>query len=116
MKQYSILCVCVCVCVWRWLVAKLCPTLCDPMACGLASPSAHGDFPGKNAGVGCYSLLQEIFPTQGSNPGLLHLLQIFYCLSHQGSPKYPKTSYNTSSHSQSWSNISVIVEEPESLF
>ena len=27
----------------------------------------HEDFPGKNAGVGCHILLQEIFPTQGSN-------------------------------------------------
>ena len=30
------------------------------------------DFPGKNAGVGCHFLLQEIFPTQGLNPGLPH--------------------------------------------
>ena len=30
--------------------------------------------------------LQGIFPTQGSNPGLLHCRQILYCLSHQGSP------------------------------
>ena len=30
------------------------------------------DFPGKNTGVGCHSLLQGIFPTQGSNPGLLY--------------------------------------------
>ena len=30
------------------------------------------DFPGKNTGVGCHFLLQEIFPTQGLNPGLLH--------------------------------------------
>ena len=29
------------------------------------------DSPGKNTGVGCYALLQGIFPTQGSNPGLL---------------------------------------------
>ena len=29
-------------------------------------------FPGKNTGVGCHALLQEIFPTQGSNLGLLH--------------------------------------------
>ena len=36
-------------------------------------------------GVGCHSLLQEIFPTQGSNPGLLHCRQILYHLSHQGS-------------------------------
>ena len=28
------------------------------------------DFPGKNTGVGCHFLLQEIFPTQKSNPGL----------------------------------------------
>ena len=26
------------------------------------------DSPGKNTGVGCHFLLQEIFPTQGSNP------------------------------------------------
>ena len=30
--------------------------------------------PGKNTGVGCHFLLQGIFPTQGSNPGPLHLL------------------------------------------
>ena len=42
------------------------------------------DFPGKNIGVGCHFLLQEIFPTQGSNPALLHCKQTLYCLSHQG--------------------------------
>ena len=45
------------------------------------------DFPGKNTGVGCHFLLQEIFPTQGLNLGLLHCRQTFYHLSHQGSPK-----------------------------
>ena len=30
--------------------------------------------PGKNTGMGCPVLLQGIFPTQGSNPSLLHLL------------------------------------------
>ena len=30
------------------------------------------DSPGKNTGVGCHSLLQGFFPTQGSNPHLLH--------------------------------------------
>ena len=34
------------------------------------------DFPGKNTGMGCHFLLQGIFPAQGSNPRLLHLLQI----------------------------------------
>ena len=36
--------------------------------------------------MGCHSLLQEIFPTQGSNPGLLHCRWRLYHLSHQGSP------------------------------
>ena len=40
--------------------------------------------PGKNVGVGCHSLLQEIFPTKGLNPGLMHYRQILYCLSHRG--------------------------------
>ena len=31
-------------------------------------------------------LLQDIFLTQGSNPGLLHCRQNLYCLSHHGSP------------------------------
>ena len=42
---------------------------------------------GMNTGVGCHSLLQGIFPIQGSNPGLPHCRQILYQLSHQGSPK-----------------------------
>ena len=36
---------------------------------GLYSP---WDSPGQKTGVGSLSLLQGIFPTQGSNPGLLH--------------------------------------------
>ena len=39
-------------------------------------------FSGKNTGVGCHALLQGIFETQGSNPGLLHCRQIIYHLSH----------------------------------
>ena len=37
--------------------------------------------------MGCRSLLQGIFPTQGSNPGLLHCRRIPYHLSHLGSPE-----------------------------
>ena len=44
------------------------------------------DFPGNSTGVDCHFLLQGIFPTQGSNPGLPHCRQMLYCLSHQGSP------------------------------
>ena len=35
----------------------------------------------------CHFLLQGIFPTQGSNLGLLHCRQILYQLSYKGSPK-----------------------------
>ena len=38
-------------------------------------------------GVGSYSLLQGIFPTQGLNLGLLPCRQILYHLSHQRSPE-----------------------------
>ena len=43
-------------------------------------------FPGKKTGVGCHFLLQEVFPTQGLNPGLPHCRRTLYHLSHQGSP------------------------------
>ena len=43
--------------------------------------------PGQNTGVGSLSLLQGIFPTQRSNPGLPHFWQILYQLSHKGSPR-----------------------------
>ena len=43
--------------------------------------------PGQNTGVGSHSLLQRIFPIQGSNPGLPHWRQILYQLSHKGSPR-----------------------------
>ena len=62
-----------------------CLTLCDPMDTRLLRP---WDFLGKSTGVGCHFLLQGIFPTQGSNPGLLHCRQTLYHLSHQGSPSY----------------------------
>ena len=42
-------------------------------------------FSGKTTGVGCHFLLQGIFPTQGSNLGLLHCRQFLYPLSHLGS-------------------------------
>ena len=51
---------------------------------GLYSP---WNSPGQNAGVGSLSLLQGVFPTQGSNPGLPHCKQVFYQLSHKGSPR-----------------------------
>ena len=69
------------------LVTQSCPTLCDPMDCSPPLSSVHGDSPGKNNGVGCHTILQGIFPTQGLNPGLLHCRWILYRLSHGGKPK-----------------------------
>ena len=51
------------------------------------SDSFSWNSPGQNTGVGSLSLLQGIFPTQGSNPGLLHCRWILYPLSHRGSPR-----------------------------
>ena len=67
-----------------YLVAQSCPTLCDPMDYSPPGSSVHGDSLGKNPGVRCHALLQEIFPTQGSNPGLPPCRQILYHLSHEG--------------------------------
>ena len=61
-------------------IAQSCPTLCNPM------DYSPWNFPGQNTGVDSLSLLQGIFPTQGSNPGLQHCRQILYQLSHEGSP------------------------------
>jgi len=53
---------------------------------GLHSP---WNSPGQNTGVGSLSLLQGIFPTQGSNPGLPHCRRILYQLSHKGNSSSP---------------------------
>ena len=55
---------------------------------GLYSP---WNSPGQKTGVGSLFLLQGIFPTQRSNPGLPHCRRILYQLSHKGSPEkgYP---------------------------
>ena len=48
----------------------------------------------RNTGVGCHFLLQGIFPTQGSNPGLLHCRQTPYPLSQDGLNKLNKVGAN----------------------
>ena len=63
----------------------LCPILCDAMDCSprLLCP---WDSPGKNTGVGCHALLQEIFPTQGSNPRIFCLTCISRQILHHWEP------------------------------
>ena len=56
--------------------------------------------PGQNTRIGSLSLLQGIFPTQGSNPGLSHWRQILYKLSHKESPRILEwVAYSFSSRS-----------------
>ena len=69
------------------LVAKSCPTLGIPWIVACQAPLSMG-FSGENTGVGCHFLFQRIFPTQESNPGLLHCRQILYQLSYEGSPLF----------------------------
>ena len=64
--------------VVMYLVAQLCPTLCNPMDCSPPGSSVHRLSKKKNTGVGSHSLLQGIFLTQGSNLSLLHCRQIPY--------------------------------------
>ena len=83
-------------------IAQSCLTLCDPMNCSPPGSSVHGDSPGKNTRVGCHVLLQEIFPSQGLNPGLLNCRQILYWLSHQGSPRILEWVAYPFSRGSSW--------------
>ena len=65
----------------RVLVAQSCLTLCDP-----ARPLCPWDSPWtRQEHWSGWPLLQGIFLTQGSNPGLLHCRRIPYHLSHPGS-------------------------------
>ena len=67
------------------LVAQLCLTPCDAMDCSPPGSSVcPWDSPGKNTGVSSNSLLQGIFQTHRSNPGLLRCRQVLYHPSHKG--------------------------------
>ena len=65
--------------------------------------------PGQNTGVGRLSLLQRIFPTQESKPGLLQCRQILYQLSQKGSSRILEwVSYSFSSRSsqpRNWTGV-----------
>ena len=93
--------------LWR-VLAQLCPTLCDSMDCSPPGSSVHGIFQVRNTGVGCHSLLQGLFLTQGSNPYLSFFWiciscisctgrMILYHLSHLGSQQ-------NISHRKEWNN------------
>ena len=74
-KMVSIFCV-------KVKVARLCLSLCDSM-----DSTVHGILQARILEWVACSLLQGIFPTQGSNPGPLHCRWILYQVSHTRSPR-----------------------------
>ena len=83
-------CVCVCVCLCVCLCVHVCVSCCFCLVASVMSNSIRPyrlqparllspwDSLGRSTGVGCHNLLQGIFLTQESNPGLLHCRQILY--------------------------------------
>jgi len=98
---------------WKWKLLSCVQLFATPWT--IYSP---WNPPGQNTGVGSFSLLQGIFPTQGSNPGVTHCRRILYQLSQQGSSGWrmllkgdsplacstcwPRTTH-TEGRDQSWS-------------
>ena len=62
---------------------------CSVVSDSLQPPKLYSlwNSPCQNTGVGILSLFRGAFPTQGSNPGLLHCSWILYKLSHNGSAR-----------------------------
>ena len=68
-------------CVWVCLSLSSVWLFATPWTVAYQAPLSVG-YSRKNTGVGCHFFLQGIFPTQGSNPCLLHSRQILHLLSH----------------------------------
>ena len=80
-------------------VTQLCPTLCDPW-------NSPWNSPGQNIGVGSLSLLQWIFPTQRSNPGLSHCSHKFSSVAQSSPTLCDPMNHSTPGlpvHHHSWS-------------
>ena len=89
LNLYSVKLTCVCM---KVVSGRSCSVVSDSLhPHGLYSP---WNSPYQNTGVGSCSFLQGIFPTQGSNPGLLHCRRMLYQLSHKGSPVCHVCIYN----------------------
>ena len=74
-----------CVCSQVLTCAKslqLCSTLCHPMDCSLPGSSVLGIVQARILERVAIPFSRGSFPTQGTNPGLLHYRQILYHLSH----------------------------------
>ena len=88
-------------------VTQSCVTLCDSM-----QYIVRGILQARILEWVAFSLLQGIFPIQGSNPGLPHCRQICYQLSHQGSPRILECVASLfssgSSRPRNWTGVSCI--------
>ena len=90
---------------YRWVLPEVrwsesCSVMFDSLQPhGLYSP---WNSPCQNTRVGSLSLLQGIFPTQGSYPGLPHCGRILYQLSHTGSPRIMEWVAYRFSNGTSW--------------
>ena len=73
---------------WRVKVTQSCLTLCGPMDYSLPVSLVHGILQARTLEWVTIHLFYGIFPTQGSNPALLHYRQILYHLSPQESQFY----------------------------
>ena len=82
-------------------VAQSSLTLYDPMDYTYSPWNSSG----QNTGVGSLSLLQGIFPTQGSNPDLPHCRWILYQVSHKGSYALIKVILNLQNMCTQFSKI-----------
>ena len=92
-----------------WMMCSVCKWKCKLLS-HVQLFATHGLYdpwnsPGQNTGVGSLSLLQGIFPTQGSNQGLLHCRQILYQMSHKGSPRILEWVAYTFSIGSSWPRV-----------
>ena len=86
-------------------------SLCS-MGCSLSGSSVHGDSPGKNTGVGCHALLQQIFLTQELNRGVLYC-RLSYQLSYQGSLEISLVSYYSLFRVENWGYQISMVSDPK---
>ena len=98
------------------MYAESLPTLWDPMDGSPLDSSVHGIF--QNTGVGCHTLLQEIFLTKRWNPCLLNWQAYYLPLHHLGSPvlnvlglKCPEASQVSLSSRQACMQVRSLTEE-----
>ena len=82
-------------------VAQSCPTL-RPHGLQPTRPLRPWNLPGNSTGVSCHLLLQGIFPTQGSNPGLPHGRQTFLPSEPPGKPARSLLCFNSRTKRSWW--------------